>query len=317
MSIASLTVCLVTLSACGDAQSEQDDPVTAAPYVYVGDGRLGLARAAERTPLRRFVLAFLLSHQSRCEPVWNTGRPLADAHVLAEARALRATGAAVTVASGGASGTYLENTCATAGELADAYVRALDRTGADWLDVDIETGIPVQLVAEALREVQDRRGARISVTVEVLDERRGLPASATELLRALAWRNVDVVVNAMVMNFPPDNGWRVAMLRAAESVTDQIGQIWPSDGRDGAYRRLGLTYMAGRNDTGVVTTLADARALRDYAGEHDLAYLGFWSLARDNGRCPGERDAREDCSGLAQHTYDFARATAHVPEEGE
>ena len=35
--------------------------------------------------------------------------------------------------------------------------------------------------------------------------------------------------------------------------------------------------------------------------------LTFWSIARDNGGCPGERKARPDCSGLAQQPGEFAR----------
>ncbi|WP_197321574.1 hypothetical protein [Saccharomonospora sp. NB11] len=80
-----------------------------------------------------------------------------------------------------------------------------------------------------------------------------------------------------------------------------------------AYARLGLTYMAGRNDTGSVTTLADARALRELAASRSLGFLGFWSLARDNGSCPGRTTPSARCSGLAQHSYAFTRSLVQDP----
>src|SRR5438067_11398507 len=104
----------------------------------------------------------------------------------------------------------------------------------------------------------------------------------------------------MIMNFPPPGPWRAALIGAAETVTGQISGIWPQGGRDGAYHRLGLTMMAGRNDTGDITTLDDARAIRQYAGAHHIAFVGLWSLARDNGHCPGQPTATDECSGVAQ-----------------
>ncbi|MEU6641842.1 carbohydrate-binding protein CenC [Saccharomonospora sp. NPDC046836] len=303
-----IVLCSVLLAACSAAvEQRQPQPMTAGPYVYVGSADTGMTAALTAAPVNRFVLAFLLAGETPCTPTWNSQRAVDDPALLAEIDRVRAAGSAVTVATGGASGTYLENTCGSAAELAAAYRTALSATGADRLDLDIEAEIPVDMVADALAAVH-ADGIGITTTVEVLDAQRGLTREATTMVRALAARGVDVIVNAMIMNFPEGQDWQASLLQAAESVTGQIAQIWPGDGRDTAYRRLGLTFMAGRNDTGPVTTLHDARALREYAGRNAIGFLGFWSLGRDTGRCAGAATAQNHCSGVAQQRYAFTAA---------
>lgn len=301
---------LALLASCASSDSSREPEFSSAPYVLVGWGQTGVTAAAEATPARRYVLSFLVAHDGQCEPVWGTGREIRDPALRSEIDALREAGGAITVSSGGALGTYLENTCDTAEGLADAYHSALEATGADWLDVDIEQDVPVDRVADAVALVHERSDVTVSATVKVLGDRRGLEPSALRLLQELAHRDVDVVVNAMVMNFPAGDDWQTAMLTAAETVTDQIERIWSEGDRDAAYRRLGLTYMAGRNDTGVVTTLDDAHALRDYATAHSIGFLGFWSLGRDNGNCPGHAETTNKCSGIKQENYAFTRSLA-------
>lgn len=279
-----------------------------APYVDVTSPHPGLASALAESPARRFVLAFALARESRCVPAWGGHVALDDAALRADIHAVRAAGGEVTVATGGAVGTYLENTCATADELAGAYRAALLATGADRLDVDVEADIEVGKVADALATVQRELGVGVTVTVVVNGAEEGLAPANLPLLRALAERGLDVLVNAMVMNFPAGESWRDSVLRAAETVAGQLGTVWPSGGERAAYRRLGLTLMAGRNDTGPVTTLADAQAVREFAETRRIGFLGFWSLARDNGNCPGRAEARNDCSGIAQAPYDFIRS---------
>jgi chitinase len=264
----------------------------------------GLAPAVTDTSVRRFVLAFLSAQGSSCTPEWGN-RALNDPVLLAGIAAVRTVGGAVTVGSGGASGDFLETTCASADALAAAYEQALAVSGGNRLDVDIETRVQAEQVARALATVHRDTGVPITVTLGVGSAATGLTADGLAILRALAAHGAAVTVNAMLMNFPPDGNWRHALLTAAETVTTQIAGIWPDGGRSGAYRRLGLTVMAGRNDTGVITTLADARAVGEYAAQHGIAFLGLWSLARDNGDCPGRTAASPDCSGVAQQPYQF------------
>jgi chitinase len=283
-------------------------PVPFAPYVDVTSKHPSLASAVAAAPVRRIVLAFALAKESRCDPAWGGNLPVNDAALRADIAAVRAAGGAVSVATGGASGTYLENSCDTAAALVDAYSTALSATGADRLDVDVEAEMPVDLVADALTSARRELGVEVTVTAVVADSVRGFKPSTVSLLRALAKRGSDVTVNAMLMNFRAGNNWRDSLIAAAETVTGQVSQVWPGGGRSGAYRRVGLTLMAGRNDTGVVTTVEDASAVRDYARTHQIGSIGFWSLGRDNGDCPGRLAASPRCSGISQAPYAFTRA---------
>ncbi|GAB2972206.1 carbohydrate-binding protein CenC [Amycolatopsis acidiphila] len=310
-----VAVCAALLTACaapGPARP-QPSPVSAeipsaptetAPYVDVSVRHPPLGSVVAKTPTRRFVLAFMLAKHSACAPAWAGSTPIDDPAVLGDIAAVRSAGGSVTLASGGATGTYLENACSTAAELAGAYRQALQTTGADRLELDVETAVRPDVVADALRIVHTELAVPVTITATVADAGSGLEQSTLDLLRALASRGTDVVVNAMVMNFPESGSWRESMLTAATTVAGQTGEIWPGN----PYSRLGITYMAGRNDTGVLTTVDDAHALRDYAVAHAIAFLGFWSLARDNGNCADEVRASPVCSGLAQETYAFTRA---------
>jgi chitinase len=291
------------------AEAVSAEPVLFTPYVDVTAAHPPLAAAMAVIPARRFVLAFALASESRCEPAWGGILQIGNAALLADIAAVRGAGGAVTVATGGAKGNYLENTCGTAAELAAAYRTALSVTGADRLEVDVEAGLPVELVADAMATVHNELGVSLTVTAIVEDARRGLALSSVPLLEALARREIDVSVNAMLMNFPDAGDWGKSLLDAAESVTDQLQEIWSQE-REDAYRRLGLTLMAGRNDTGVVTTVDNAQAVAKYAREHGIGFLGLWSLSRDNGSCPGLVEASPVCSGLSQDDYEFTHSAS-------
>jgi chitinase len=282
-----------------------------APYVDVTATHPSFASVMAVTSVRRFVLSFAVSTGSTCQPSWGGTKAINDPALLNDIATVRAAGGGVTAATGGATGTYLENTCATAADLAAAYRAVLSATGADRLEVDVETKIPVDLVADALTSVQDDLKIPVTITAMVDDADQGITKSAMSLLDALAGRGTDdVEVNAMLMNFPDGGDWRGALLGAADSVADQIEEVWPDGGRPAVYHRLGLTIMPGRNDTGVITTLEDARAVGDYARDHQIGFVGLWSLARDNGGCPDRAEASAACSGVSQDAYAFTRSVS-------
>jgi chitinase len=97
------------------------------------------------------------------------------------------------------------------------------------------------------------------------------------------------------------------MTAATDRVAAQLTEVWPQLDAAAARRRLGLTFMIGRNDTGPVTTLADATTLAKYAAGGGVASIAFWSLARDNGGCVDNPTAQPTCSGIDQESYAFTR----------
>lgn len=290
----------------GSDESPDAHTTLFAPYVYVDTpGRPTLTEAADTTGNKSFVLAFVLAGPGECTPTWNGVRPVDDHRLTAEVAQLREHGGDVIVSTGGASGPYLENSCRSAEELAAAYEKALDAVASNHLDVDIEGDIPVGMVNEALAELQRDRQTTVTYTLKVENAEEGLTPSAMEILDDAKSHGLDVIVNAMVMNFGYSGNWGAAMVSAAESTVRQMGEIWPDETTESRYERFGITAMIGRNDSGMVTTQDDARTLADYARSNHIAYAGFWSMARDNGGCPGKKEITDACSGVTQEPYEF------------
>jgi hypothetical protein len=55
-----------------------------------------------------------------------------------------------------------------------------------------------------------------------------------------------------------------------------------------------------------VTYPRDARRLLRFAEAHGISTLSIWAIQRDNGGCPGKKDANA-CSGIDQGTWQFSR----------
>ena len=287
--------------------------VTTAAYVDATTAHDPLARIADETGLQNVVLAFVLADGGECRPSWGGLTAVDDPALATELADLRTAGGSVTVASGGASGDYLESACTDAESLAAAYAEVLDATGSEHLEVDVEQQIPTATVLDALVRLRDERGTAITLTLPVAGATQGLTDDAVTLLQAAADRGLDVSVNAMTMNFPAEttlgaSDWASAMTSATDQVAAQMTQVWPQLDDTAARSRLGLTFMAGRNDTGPVTTLAHASVLAQYAAGGGVGSIAFWSLSRDNGGCPDVAAAQPTCSGIAQDDYAFARA---------
>jgi chitinase len=303
-----LTACTSTSPPTAPPEAAAPTVVTTAAYVDVTTAHEPLAQVADETGLREVVLAFVLADGGECRPSWGGLTAVDDPALAAEVADLRAAGGTVTVASGGASGDYLENACTGAESLAAAYAQVLDATGSEHLDVDVEQQIPTAVVLDALARLHDERGTAITLTLPVAGATEGLTSDAVALLRAAADRDLDVSVNAMAMNFPESGSWAGSMTAATDRVAAQLTEVWPQLDDATARRRLGLTFMIGRNDTGPITTLADATTLAEYAAGGGVASIAFWSLARDNGGCADDPTAQPTCSGVAQDAYAFTRA---------
>ncbi len=251
------------------------------------------------------VLAFVLAGDGGCTPSWGGAVPLDDPAVTGVVDGLRARGGALTLASGGAIGPYLETACPDAGALAAAYASALDAVGTNRLDVDVEGDIPEATVAAALADLQRSRGTEITLTVQVEDQVTGITPEGMAIVQAGREAGLEARVNVMLMNFSPEGSWLSAMTGALDVALGQVGALEPGSDPADVAGRFGATVMIGRNDMGMTTTLDDAAAIRDHAETRGLGFLGFWSAARDNGGCPGAPEARSDCSGVEQapHAY--------------
>ena len=121
-------------------------------------------------------LAFSLGGiKGGCEPTWAGQFAIERQTVIDEIKAYRALGGVVIVSTGGAAGPYLENSCHSSKELANAYRKVLSITGSTHLDIDIEATVPSDLMNEALVTLQkENPDLTVSFTLGVMGDDYGV-----------------------------------------------------------------------------------------------------------------------------------------------
>lgn len=280
-------------------------PPESAPYLDITATTPSLVDLANATGQKTFTLAFALADSTGCNPSWGGTIPLDDSRIIGDIKAFEAQGGQVIVATGGAAGPYLENSCTDAGSLTAAYEKVLDATGANSLDVDVETTIPQDTVNEALKTVQSQRGTTVSYTLRVQGDDYGVDPYSVQVLQSAAAHGLDVLVNPMTMEFGTSRAdWGDAVIAAAEATLGQMKQVWPSMSDADLHRHLGVTPMIGRNYNGKEFVQDDANQLVSWATTNHIGRLAFWSAGRDNGSCPGG-GVSPTCSSISQSQYEF------------
>lgn len=319
------TAALLTLGGCSGDDDKSANPATSAsasasasagtvtipatlkvaPYIDIVSGTVDVSDVASETGQKDFALAFVLADSAgTCTPTWGGKTAIGDSTIAAEIDKIDAAGGSSIVATGGATGTYLETACSEE-ELVTAYETALDAAGSNRLDVDIEQSVTVETVAGALAALQKARGTAITLTLPVAGTTQGLADAGIELLKAVEDTGVEVTVNAMTMNFDAaGGGWGRAMTLAGAAVRDDLASIWSDKSDTELYAMLGVTPMIGVNNTGGTTKTADAKLLLTWATEKGLGFVRFWSVNRDNGGCT-DGSVASNCSGISQTTYQF------------
>jgi hypothetical protein len=274
------------------------------PYIDITMATPSLVSVANATGVKTFNLAFALANSTGCTPSWGGTIALNDSRIINDVNALRGLGGSVTVSTGGAAGPYLENTCGSVDALYNAYVQSLDAVSSNSLDVDVEASIPIATVNQALLRLQQNKGTKISYTMRIQGQDYGMDPYSVQILQDAASRGLNVVVNPMLMDFGYTGSWGDAIISAANATIGQLKTIWPGKSDAQIKGMLGLTPMIGLNDTGPITDQAAARKVLAFAQSNQVASIGFWSVGRDNGGCPGG-GISPTCSSISQSTYEF------------
>ncbi|MCO6006282.1 cellulose binding domain-containing protein [Actinoallomurus purpureus] len=293
-----------SVSATTDSSSGGGGSGVFSPYVDITMATPTLKDVATATGQKHFTLAFALGDSTGCNPSWGGTIALGDSRVIGEVNDLKGVGGDVTVATGGALGPYLENSCGSSSALLAAYKKALDAVGSNHIDVDVEASIPVAQVNTALKQLQSERGTTVTYTLRVQAQDYGVDPFSVQILQDAASRGLNVTVNPMLMDFGYSGSWGDALISAANATLGQMKQIWTGKSDAELKRMLGLTPMIGKNDTGPTTTQAVAGQLLSYAQSNHVGSIGFWSVGRDNGGCPNG-SVSPTCSGISQSTYEF------------
>jgi chitinase len=289
-----------------------------APYVDLGEGRPGLLRTAIASMgLRTFSAGFVLGRG--CTPVWDDGMgtPVStDPVVNRVITSAEHKGVKVVVSFGGASGTELARSCHRVGRLTAAYRSVVRRFSLTRVDFDIEGGELTDHASVVRRfhaiHALERGDPKLVVSLTVPSAVHGMrPVDDPHVLAIVRQAKAEHVrvalVNLMAMDYYDgvhrDMG--AAAITAARAGIRQLRGIWPGS----TYRRIGITPMIGVNDdTSEAFTLADARALAQFAATHHLGRVGFWSIGRDRACTGSGPQPRATCSGIAQRALGFTRA---------
>ncbi|MGP3983044.1 discoidin domain-containing protein [Streptomyces sp. KR80] len=300
----------------GSPQPPTSSKFPFAPYVDTSFG-LNLADYARETGQKYVTLAFYNSGGG-CQGVWPTN----DDGLLNNVKGLRGEGGDVVVATGGWNANDLARRCTDAQSLANVYQTMLDRYGVDHLDIDPEAGdvynnLERPLVdrrSAALKILQDNFRAKgktltVSFTLAVNPD-NGFNADNLYVLESAKAHGVEIgLVNPMTMDYydgVSGDQMGARSIKALQAVFGQVKNLLPGKTDAEYWKLIGATPMIGQNDNrSEVFTLDDARKVVDFARTNHLGRLHFWSIGRDNGGCPGQKEASPTCSGISQQRYEF------------
>jgi chitodextrinase len=277
-----------------------------APYmdISLGVGSQVAAHAAA-AGLPAITLAFLVD--GGCQAVWGGGLGNVSnamfpngTSVKSAIDSLTGAGRKVIISWGGAAGSVLSS-CGSTSQAQAMYQSVYNAyPNISGQDFDIEGGVNLSVLAPALAGLKAANPSKsVSLTLPVLPT--GLVAAGLNIVNAVhnAGLRPDTI-NVMAMDYGSanDNGGNMLLSaqQAAQATRNQTGD------------NIGITPMIGQNDTaGEIFTLQNATDLANWAkGQGYINRLTFWSLARDNGGCPGQTWASPTCSGVSQATWEFS-----------
>ena len=253
---------------------------------------LGLINLVKNSGAKSLHLAFITSGGG-CTGTW-AGYPVANtptAYGVSTLSQLKKQGIKLTVAFGGAVGTYLEQACTSKTALAQVYQTVIEAYQPDTLDFDIENAMQTnntqldQMMQALLSIQQQYPNLKISFTLPVMPD--GLTSLGSNVLgRAKANGLSNYLVNVMAMDYGSSFTAKTMgayAIDAANATFNQLKVLYPTQSDAVLWQRIGVTPMIGLNDTLPLNfTLADAAALKQFANQKNMGLVSFWSMNRDN-----------------------------------
>ncbi|WP_030752127.1 glycosyl hydrolase family 18 protein [Streptomyces griseus] len=319
---------LTTLGA-GSAQAATPLPNRVfAPYFEAWTGESPAALSAQ-SGAKHLTMAFLqTATKGSCTPYWNgdTGMPISTAVFGADIKTIQGRGGDVIPSFGGytadTTGTEIADSCTDVNQIADAYEKVLTTYDVTRLDMDIEVdsldnAAGVDRRNKAIKVLQDRAaasGRKLEISYTLPTTPNGLAASGLAVLKNAVTNGARVdVVNMMTFDYYDNAVHDMAKdtQTAGQGLYNQLAKLYPTKTPAQLWGMVGITEMIGVDDFGPAETftLANARTVYDWAVSKGINTLSFWALQRDNGGCPGGA-AADNCSGIAQNTWDFSRIFA-------
>lgn len=261
-----------------------------------------------------FTLAFIVGAESGgCRASWG-GKILLDQDLplLRDIVALKESGGNIIISFGGADGSDLAQRCESEDALLEQYEAVVNRYALLRIDLDVEG-----LAATDKASVERRNAAlvrlkkshprlQIQFTLPVMPE--GLTAGGHLILKDAANRHfIPDRVNIMAMDYGiGSKNMGKSAKEAATNTVRNLKRIFSGKKDIEYWAMIGVTPMIGVNDTREIFSLADARALLDFAREKNIGLISMWSANRDQ-PCVQGADALYQCTKLSEPPLAFSR----------
>jgi hypothetical protein len=293
------------------------------------------AQVSHDSGARYLTMAFLQTAATgSCDVLWNGDptTPVAETTYGKQIARIRSAGGDVVPSFGGFAAddtaTEIADSCTDVRRIAAAYEKVVTTYGVTRLDMDIEDHSLDNLAAidrrsQAIHLVQQwaaRQHRPLQIVYTLPTAPTGLEDNAINVLASAIKFGARVdIVNIMTFDYYDDQAHEMAAdtKTAADGLIGALRALYPHRTTGELWRMVGVTEMVGIDDYGSggetgpleIYTLADAKAVTQWAIAHNIAELSFWALGRDNGGCPGIPGS-DDCSGVAQGPYQFTHIMA-------
>jgi hypothetical protein len=219
-----------------------------------------------------FCLGFIVADASG-RPAWGGYYRVDRGYYGSVIHQAQSKGTKLIASFGGAAGKELALVSKNSTELFMKYKNVIDEYKFSSIDFDIEGEAVKDRKAnksrqEAILELQRRYpNLEISITVPVMPT--GLDKDYLDLVSMTPCD----IVNLMCMDYGSVKDMGKAAIEAALSARKQTG------------KKIGITVMIGKNDTGEIFTLEDASMVHKFAKENKwVKRTSFWSINRDLGK---------------------------------
>jgi len=259
-----------------------------APYVDVS---LYPKPLLQNTPPELYSLGFIVA-DVMAEPSWGGYYSVAAGYYDDQIELLRKEEKDVIISFGGADGTELAQV-SSCKDLVQKYSSVVLRYDLKYIDFDIEGKTLADKTANAVRAMAIAELKKlfpqlyVSLTVAVMPY--GLDQDVLDLVKQTPCD----MINIMAMNYGNEQDMFKATVEAAKATHKQVN------------KDIGITVMIGKNDSGEIFSLADAKYLNRHVKKHFswVKRLSFWSLNRDN----GDKRSMEKSSMIDQDLFEFSR----------
>ena len=284
------------------------------------------------TKTKDAILSFVVDLPgSSCTPAWGGVYTLDEATNILNLDQrivrLQQQGGSVAISFGGKKNQELAVTCDNVSALTSAYASVINRYHVNTIDFDIEgqdlnNTAANQRRVEAIRTLQttmQAKGKKLAVWLTLPVTPQGLPLNATSIILEMLNGHINLAgVNIMTMDYGSSLTGGQTILSASENAMTQtvrqLGILYRMNhlilSDTVLWSKLGVTPMIGQNDTlDEIFSLADARALNQFAQANGAGRMSMWSANRDiacSSNYPDWQIVSNSCSGVRQAPQQYA-----------